>query len=145
MSHSVTITRTTTTTSGSALFLFYFLISVACLIGTFCLLTACLVSLSTASLISKTVYEVIYHGLAFILYLAAGLTLLIEVNHRKSSYRSQNYEPFLAASRIKYLETRECDELFLIDGAFTRRVARDNSNNYGHFSWKVHCRKPNKF
>ncbi|KAI8435037.1 hypothetical protein MSG28_003465 [Choristoneura fumiferana] len=99
MSHSVTITRTTTTTSGSALFLFYFLISVACLIGTFCLLTACLVSLSTASLISKTVYEVIYHGLAFILYLAAGLTLLIEVNHRKSSYRSQNYEPFLAASR----------------------------------------------
>ncbi|KAI8435036.1 hypothetical protein MSG28_003465 [Choristoneura fumiferana] len=98
MSHSVTITRTTTTTSGSALFLFYFLISVACLIGTFCLLTACLVSLSTASLISKTVYEVIYHGLAFILYLAAGLTLLIEVNHRKSSYRSQNYEPFLAAS-----------------------------------------------
>ncbi|XP_073944048.1 uncharacterized protein [Choristoneura fumiferana] len=78
--------------------LFYFLISVACLIGTFCLLTACLVSLSTASLISKTVYEVIYHGLAFILYLAAGLTLLIEVNHRKSSYRSQNYEPFLAAS-----------------------------------------------
>ncbi|KAI8435043.1 hypothetical protein MSG28_003465 [Choristoneura fumiferana] len=100
MSHSVTITRTTTTTSGSALFLFYFLISVACLIGTFCLLTACLVSLSTASLISKTVYEVIYHGLAFILYLAAGLTLLIEVNHRKSSYRSQNYEPFLAASML---------------------------------------------
>ncbi|KAL0893851.1 hypothetical protein ABMA27_013969 [Loxostege sticticalis] len=77
--------------------LFYLLVAVAFLIGTFCLVTACVVSLSTASIISKTVYEVIYHGLAFILYLAAGLTLIIEVNHYKNSY-GRNYEPYLAAS-----------------------------------------------
>ncbi|CAH2074028.1 unnamed protein product, partial [Iphiclides podalirius] len=77
--------------------LFYLLVSVSCLIGTFCLLTSCLVSLSTAQLISKSVFEVIHHGVAFILYLAAGLTLIIEVNHQKSSYRN-DYEPYLAAA-----------------------------------------------
>lgn len=45
----------------------------------------------------STLQEVIYHGLAFILYLAAGLTLIIEVNHYKNSY-GRNYEPYLAAS-----------------------------------------------
>lgn len=77
--------------------LFFLLIAVSFLIGTFCLLTSCLISLSSASMISKTIYEVIYHGLAFILYLCAGLTLLIEVNHEKSSYRNE-YDPYLAAA-----------------------------------------------
>ncbi|XP_063360026.1 uncharacterized protein LOC134649238 [Cydia amplana] len=79
--------------------LFFFLMAVTFMIGTFCLLTACLVSLSTASLISKTIYEVIYHGLACILYLAASLTLLIEVNRHKNAYGYRSYyEPYLAAS-----------------------------------------------
>ncbi|XP_049867151.1 uncharacterized protein LOC126367600 [Pectinophora gossypiella] len=79
--------------------LFYLLTAVAFLIGTFCLLSACLCSLSTASIISKTLYEVIYHGLAFLMYLAAGLTLLIEVNQQKNHYKAyQVYEPYLAAS-----------------------------------------------
>ncbi|XP_013182032.1 PREDICTED: uncharacterized protein LOC106128270 [Papilio xuthus] len=77
--------------------LFFLLVAVACLVGTFCLLTACLVSFTTASMISKTIYEVIYHGVAFILYLAAGLTLIIEVNHQKSNYRN-DFEPYLAAA-----------------------------------------------
>ncbi|RVE43455.1 hypothetical protein evm_011906 [Chilo suppressalis] len=77
--------------------LFYLLVAVAFLIGTFCLFTACLVSLSTASIISKTIYELIYHGVAFIMYLAAGLTLMIEVNHYKNNY-GRNYEPYLAAA-----------------------------------------------
>ncbi|CAB3236362.1 unnamed protein product [Arctia plantaginis] len=76
--------------------LFYLLVAVSFLIGTFCLITSHLVSLSS-SMITKTVYEVIYHGLAFILYLCAGLTLLIEVNHRKNSYGSV-YEAYLAAA-----------------------------------------------
>ncbi|XP_013146022.1 PREDICTED: uncharacterized protein LOC106109163 [Papilio polytes] len=124
MSHTVTITRTTTTSTGHAIFvnngylgtlpgllklaqlllgaackpeLFFLLVAVACLVGTFCLLTACLVSFSTASMISKTIYEVIYHGVAFILYLAAGLTLIIEVNHQKNNYRN-DFEPYLAAA-----------------------------------------------
>lgn len=36
--------------------LFYLLVAVACLVGTFCLVTSCIVSMSTASIISKTVY-----------------------------------------------------------------------------------------
>lgn len=41
--------------------------------------------------------EVVYHGIAFVFYLAASLTLLIEVNHRKSNYY-YDYEPYFAAS-----------------------------------------------
>lgn len=41
--------------------------------------------------------EVVYHGIAFILYLAAGLTLMIEVNHQRSGYR-KDFEPYLAAA-----------------------------------------------
>lgn len=78
--------------------LFFLLMAVTFLVGTFCLLLSCIVSLSTASIISKTIYELVYHGVAFILYLAAGLTLLIEVNHW--SKRSSKYEPYLAASII---------------------------------------------
>ncbi|CAG4909814.1 uncharacterized protein LOC123691362 [Colias croceus] len=77
--------------------LFFLLVSVSFLIGTFCLLTSCLVSFTTASMISKTIYEVIYHGIAFVLYLAAGLTLMIEVNHQKRSY-GNDFEPYLAAA-----------------------------------------------
>ncbi|XP_059054277.1 uncharacterized protein LOC131848438 [Achroia grisella] len=83
--------------SASKAELFFLLIAVSFLIGTFCLLTSCIVSLSSASLISKTVYEVIYHGLAFILYLAAGITFLTEVNQNKRSYYNA-YEPYLAAA-----------------------------------------------
>ncbi|KAJ8722744.1 hypothetical protein PYW07_003924 [Mythimna separata] len=79
--------------------LFYLLAAVACLVGTFCLVTACIISMSTASIISKTVYEVVYHAVAFILYLCAGITLMIEVNHSKNSYyKDPNYEPYLAAA-----------------------------------------------
>ncbi|XP_050664550.1 uncharacterized protein LOC126965126 [Leptidea sinapis] len=77
--------------------LFFLLVSVAFLIGTFCLLLSCLISFTTASMISKTIYELIYHGLAFVLYLAAGLTLMIEVNHQRSGYR-RDFEPYLAAA-----------------------------------------------
>ncbi|VEN48568.1 unnamed protein product [Callosobruchus maculatus] len=48
--------------------LFYLLIAVTFMIGTFLLLLSCLISISTASIISKTIYEVIYHGFAFLLY-----------------------------------------------------------------------------
>ena len=77
--------------------LFFLLVAVAFLIGTFCLLVSCLASMSTASLLSKTIYEVIYHGFAFIFYLCAGLTLLIEVNHQQKYYY-RDFEPYLAAS-----------------------------------------------
>ncbi|XP_026329717.1 MARVEL domain-containing protein 1 isoform X1 [Hyposmocoma kahamanoa] len=79
--------------------LFFLVVAVACLVGTFCLFLSCVISFATASIISKTIYEVIYHGLAFILYLAAGLTLIIKVNEHKNMYKRYGvYEPYLAAS-----------------------------------------------
>lgn len=98
--------------------LFFLLMAVAFLVGTFCLIFSCLISISTASILSKTVFvsitnsfvcylnykriffilqEVVYHGIAFVFYLAASLTLLIEVNHRKNNYY-YDYEPYFAAS-----------------------------------------------
>nr|XP_034840268.1 LOW QUALITY PROTEIN: uncharacterized protein LOC117996322 [Maniola hyperantus] len=76
--------------------LFYLLVAVSFLIGTFGLLLSCLISLSTATMISERLCEVVYHGIAFVMYLAAGLTLMIEVNS-KEYYRS-DFEPYLAAA-----------------------------------------------
>lgn len=42
-----------------------------------------------------------FHGIAFVLYLAASLTLLIEVNHRRRDY-GYEYQPYFAAS-VRFL------------------------------------------
>ncbi|RZC37800.1 CKLF-like MARVEL transmembrane domain-containing protein 8, partial [Asbolus verrucosus] len=76
---------------------FFLLMAVTFLTGTFLLLLSCLISISTASIISKTIYEVVYHGFAFVLYLAASLTFIIEVNHWRRNY-GQEYEPYFAAA-----------------------------------------------
>ncbi|KAF2884514.1 hypothetical protein ILUMI_21659 [Ignelater luminosus] len=78
---------------------FFLLIAVTFLIGTFLLLLACLLSISTASIIAKTIYEFVYHGFAFLLYLAAALTLLVEVNHNHNKYWAP-YDEYFAASII---------------------------------------------
>ncbi|XP_066599855.1 uncharacterized protein [Prorops nasuta] len=75
--------------------LFFLLIATTFMIGTFIILLSCLASLSTASILSKTIYELIYHSIAFGLLLAASLTLLVHVNNYKSS---RNYELLLGAS-----------------------------------------------
>lgn len=84
--------------------LFFICIATTFFIASACLLLSCLCSLSTASIISKTLYEFVYHGVAFLLYLAASLTLLVEVNRQKSSYR-YNYEPYFTASVIGIILT----------------------------------------
>ncbi|XP_053623392.1 uncharacterized protein LOC128682600 [Plodia interpunctella] len=97
--------------------LFFLLVAVAFLIGTFCLYLSYLISLSSATMISKTVFEVIYHGLGFILYLAAGITLLTEVNHYK---RSSTYEAYLAASIMGLILAG----LYLLSTVFANRSFR---------------------
>ncbi|KAF7418575.1 uncharacterized protein V1477_018516 [Vespula maculifrons] len=73
---------------------FFLLIVTTFMIGTFILLLSCLASLSTASIISKTIYELFYHAIAFGLVLSAALTLLIQV-HKNNS---REYELLLGAS-----------------------------------------------
>lgn len=76
----------------------FFTIACTFLIGTFLILLACLLSISTASVLPKTIYEVIYHGFAFGLYLAATLTFFIEVkNYTKSRYDNFQESYFTAA------------------------------------------------
>lgn len=75
--------------------LFFLLITTTFMIGTFILLLSCLSSLSTASIISKTIHELLYHSIAFGLLLAASLTLMVHVNNYK---RYHNYELLLGAS-----------------------------------------------
>ncbi|XP_067013364.2 uncharacterized protein [Anabrus simplex] len=97
---------------------FFMLMSVAFLIGTFCLLLSCILSLSAGTVIAKTVYEVIYHGLAFILYLAASLTLLIEVQKYTSRYSSStDIKLYQAASIVGLVNT----VLYLMSTVFAYR------------------------
>ncbi|XP_016986935.1 uncharacterized protein LOC108049987 [Drosophila rhopaloa] len=63
--------------------LFQYLMAVTFMIGTFCLLLACLTSLSTGGIIAKTIYELIYHSVAAILILASSTFLLIRLRDVK--------------------------------------------------------------
>uniref|UniRef100_A0A1Q3FNJ1 Putative conserved plasma membrane protein n=1 Tax=Culex tarsalis TaxID=7177 RepID=A0A1Q3FNJ1_CULTA len=75
---------------------FFLLMAVAFLIGTFCLLASCLVSLSTGGIISKTIYELVYHTIAFLLYLIASIILLVDVTNGR--YHSNLKDAYMAAS-----------------------------------------------
>ena len=84
--------------------LFLFLMSTTFMIGTFCLLLSCLTSLSTGGIISKTIYELIYHSVAAILLLAASLNLIIELsNHRYKGYKQ--YDAYWAAGIMGLVNT----------------------------------------
>ncbi|XP_022916084.1 CKLF-like MARVEL transmembrane domain-containing protein 8 [Onthophagus taurus] len=78
-------------------YLFFLLMAVTFLIGTFLLLLSCLVSISTASILPKTIYIFLYHLFAFLLYLIASIVFLIEVDKIRNS---NTYEPLFAAGII---------------------------------------------
>lgn len=63
-------------------------------IGTACLLVSCLVSLSTGGIISKTIYELVYHSVAFVMYLVASILLLIKA----TDYRRDVSHPHMFCS-----------------------------------------------
>jgi hypothetical protein len=95
--------------------LFFLCVAVACLVGTSCLFLSCLISFSTGGklfsfifilisnycyylilegIISKTIYELIYHGTAFVLCLIASILLLMKSNE----YRLSGSHPFMISS-----------------------------------------------
>lgn len=92
----------TSYSSASSAELFFLLMTVSFLIGTFCLLMSCLCSLSTGGIISKTMYELVFHSVAFVLYLAASVCFLIAVTDHK--YSSRIYDPYMAAA-VSFLLT----------------------------------------
>lgn len=80
--------------NGNTPGIFFLLMSVTFLIGTFCLLLSSLLKFGTGSLISKTVYGVVYSTVAFILYLSASVTLLIAT----LDYRMYNFDAHMSAA-----------------------------------------------
>ncbi|KAK0089365.1 hypothetical protein PV325_007710 [Microctonus aethiopoides] len=77
--------------------IFFLLMVTTFLIATFLLLLSCLVSITTDSLISKTIHEVIYHAVGFALLLAASLNLLVKVTDSRHR-SSREYELLLGAA-----------------------------------------------
>ncbi|XP_061390676.1 uncharacterized protein LOC133326010 [Musca vetustissima] len=69
---------------------FAFLMSVTFMIGTFCLLLSCLTSLSTGGIISKTIYELIYHSVAAILLLCCSLQVVITLSDTRRGYAQRD-------------------------------------------------------
>jgi len=97
---------------------FFLCASTTTLVASFCLLTACLVSLSTGTIISKTIYELVYHFVAFALILASSITLLVQLNRYSSRYA--HYDAYLAASILGLILAA----LFLISTIFACRTYR---------------------
>ncbi|CAB3361712.1 Hypothetical predicted protein [Cloeon dipterum] len=75
--------------------LFFFVTACACVIATGCLLISCLLSISTASIISKTIFELVYHGVAFFLYLISSALALV---HSTGSNRRHDSSLYLTAA-----------------------------------------------
>lgn len=81
--------------------LYFLLVAVTCMITTFLLLLSCLISLATASILPKTVFEYLYHFVAFLLYLTAGIAYLVElVNRNESRYKECGFNEKIAAAAI---------------------------------------------
>lgn len=89
-------------TNGNGLF--FLLMAVTFLICTCCLLLACVVSWSTGGLISKTMFELIYHAVATILLLAGSLTIIIKTSQQDSRYY-ESYDAYMAAGVIGLVNT----------------------------------------
>ncbi|CAH0394130.1 unnamed protein product [Bemisia tabaci] len=102
----------------SSALLFFLCIATTFFIASLLLLLSCLCSITTASIIAKTLYEFIYHGAAFLLYLIACLMFLVEVN--RANFGGGYYQPFLVASIFGLILTA----LYLVSSVLAYRSYR---------------------
>ncbi|RZF34502.1 hypothetical protein LSTR_LSTR011744 [Laodelphax striatellus] len=101
--------------------LFFMCVATTFLIGSVALLLSCLISLSTASIIAKTIYEVVYHMFGFLFYLVASVVLMVEVNTSNTWYgRNNYYTPYLCASILGLILTA----LYLLSTIFAYKSYR---------------------
>lgn len=96
--------------------LFFLLVAVALLITTALMLFACLISLGTPLILPKTTFHYLYHIVGFMLYLSAGLTLIIKVS--RLGKHAYDYEAKLAASVLGLVNA----VLYLLSGIFSYRT-----------------------
>ncbi|KAJ9593219.1 hypothetical protein L9F63_015218 [Diploptera punctata] len=89
--------KSTLLTYGRTETLFFLLVVTAFFITTALLLISCLASFMTASMLPKTIFEVIYHVVGFALLLAAGIVFMVYIKDKERHYE---YDVCLAASII---------------------------------------------
>lgn len=93
---------------GSLSETYFFLVTFSCLQGTAVLLISYIISLSTATVLPKTIIELIYHGFASIFYLTSSLALLITVIQRNSIlslYRERGFAGLITAAVFGLINT----------------------------------------
>ncbi|KAJ1532080.1 hypothetical protein ONE63_000709 [Megalurothrips usitatus] len=66
--------------------IFMCIIAVTFLVGTACLLLSCILSISTASILPKTIFEMVFGSVATILLLSGALNLLQKTRARNAGY-----------------------------------------------------------
>ncbi|KAK9890693.1 hypothetical protein WA026_012045 [Henosepilachna vigintioctopunctata] len=96
---------------------FFLVISVTFLIGTFLIYLSCIISMSTASLVSETVYEIVYHGFACILYLAASICFSVKTFDRFDNPLCSINGCYKAAAIIGFFIT----VLYLLSALYPKR------------------------
>ncbi|XP_014236284.1 uncharacterized protein LOC106658715 [Trichogramma pretiosum] len=99
--------------------LFFMLIATTFMIASFVLVLSYLCSYTTESIISKTIFELLYHAFAFALLLAASVTLLTKVT-RGRYHRSDSEQLEMGAAICGLINT----VLYLISTLFALRTSR---------------------
>jgi len=97
--------------------LFFLLMATTFLIGTFCLLVSCLFSLSTGGIISKTIYELIYHSVAAVLLLIASIYLLVKISDYKGT---ELYDVYIVVAVLGLINT----VLYIVSAVLAKRSYR---------------------
>jgi len=80
--------------------LFFLLVVSACLITTSVLFMSCLCSIATASILPKTLFEVMYHIVALLLTTAGGIWYMVFLNRRERQGYNEDFEPRIAAASM---------------------------------------------
>lgn len=101
--------------------LYVLLVAVTFMTTTFLIIISFLISLATATILPKTVFEYVYHGAAFLLYLIAGIAFLAELNQRNGNrYKEDGYDAKMAAAVMALVNAG----LYLFSAVMAYRVYR---------------------
>ncbi|XP_011497499.1 PREDICTED: uncharacterized protein LOC105361901 isoform X1 [Ceratosolen solmsi marchali] len=100
--------------------LFFILIATTFMIASFLLVLSCLCSYTTESIISKTIFELLFHAFAFALLLAASVTLLTKVTKGRYYNRTESEKLEMGAAICGLINAT----LYLISTIFALRTSR---------------------
>lgn len=100
--------------------MYFILTAFGCLLCTFLLLVSSCWSFTSSSLLSRTSFEILFHLVACMLYLAAGITLLTKTLDTHSRYKGEVYDAKIAAAVFGIMN----GALYLIGAVLSFRIFR---------------------